>query len=138
MSTKEQPPSSKASKIKQEIIDINNLIRDSGKRSPIWNYPVNQQDEIHRTYIKFGPYPFFMDVYPLSSQNNNHPRFQACWFKFFLWQEYSPEEDVVFCFPCYLFSKKIKFFLLQKDLEIEKKYIVETIVHFHVMWEKKS
>jgi hypothetical protein len=47
-----------------------------------------------------------MEVYPLSGQEDRPRRFQAHWYKSFPWLEYSPEEDAVFCFPCYLFSKK--------------------------------
>jgi len=37
-------------------IDIAHLIRDPSNRPQIWKYPVNQQDEIRRTYINLGPY----------------------------------------------------------------------------------
>jgi hypothetical protein len=52
-----QSPPRKAPRFKQERIniDIDTLIRDPGKRPLIWNYCVNQQDEIRRAYIKFGP-----------------------------------------------------------------------------------
>ncbi|XP_045807663.1 zinc finger MYM-type protein 1-like [Trifolium pratense] len=104
-----QPPPCKAPRIEQERIniDIDTLIRDPGKRPLIWNYCVNQQDEIRRAYIKLGPYQILMDMYPLSGQEDRPRRFQAHWYKAFHWLEYSPEEDAVFCFPCYLFSKKL-------------------------------
>jgi hypothetical protein len=105
-STIEQPPLNKVPRIEQERINIDTLIRDPGKRPQIWNYCVNQQDRIRTEYIKFGPYQFFMDVYPLSGQEDHPRRFQARWFKTFTWLEYSLEKDAVFCFPCYLFSKK--------------------------------
>ncbi|XP_072066762.1 uncharacterized protein [Arachis hypogaea] len=81
-------------------------MRDPGKRPQIWNYPINQQDEIRRAYIKFGPYQFIMDEYPLSGLESHHRRFKAHWFKSFSWLEYLPEVDAAFCLPCYLFSRK--------------------------------
>ena len=69
-------------RIEKESVGVDILIRDPGKRPQIWNYPINQQDEIRRAYIKFGPYQFLMDSYPLSGQD--HPRrFQAHWFRSF-------------------------------------------------------
>ena len=61
-------------------IDIAHLIRDPSNRPQIWEYPVNQQDEIRRAYINLGPYQPLMSEYPLTS--NKHPRrFQSHWFK---------------------------------------------------------
>jgi hypothetical protein len=37
-------------------IDIAHLSRDPSNRPQIWEYLVNQQDEIRRTYINLGPY----------------------------------------------------------------------------------
>lgn len=68
-----QPHSSKSMRIEQEKVNIDTLIYDPGKRPQIWDYLVTQQDEIHRAYIKFGPYQFIMDVYLFSSQED-HPR----------------------------------------------------------------
>ncbi|XP_057454884.1 uncharacterized protein LOC130746320 isoform X1 [Lotus japonicus] len=101
-----QPSPSKALRIEQERINIDALIRDPRKRPRILDYPVNQQDEIRRAYIKFGPYQFLMDEYPFSVFQDQHRRFQARWFETFTWLEYSPEMDACYCFPCYLFSKK--------------------------------
>ena len=61
-------------------IDIAHLIRDPSNCPQIWEYPVNQQDEIRRTYINLGPYQPLMSEYPLTG--NKHPRrFQSHWFK---------------------------------------------------------
>lgn len=46
----------KAPRNDYEEIDISSLERDPGLRPPIWKYPVNQQDEIRRAYMKAGPY----------------------------------------------------------------------------------
>jgi len=45
-----------------------------------------------------------MDVFPLSGQEDDPRRFQACWFRTLHWLKYSLEGDVVFFFLCYLFS----------------------------------
>ncbi|KAL1336392.1 hypothetical protein AAHE18_10G059500 [Arachis hypogaea] len=58
-------------------VNIDTLMRDPEKH------------EIRRAYIKFGRYQFIMDEYPLSGL-----------------EKYSPEVDVAFCLPCYLFSRK--------------------------------
>ena len=70
----------------------------------IWEYAVNQQDEIRRAYINLGPYQPLMSEYPLTG--NKHPRqFQSHWFKSYLWLEYL-EKNIAFCFLCYLFPSK--------------------------------
>ncbi|XP_039144034.1 zinc finger MYM-type protein 1-like [Dioscorea cayenensis subsp. rotundata] len=103
-----QPPSKfiKIGVTGQEKVNIDALIRDPGKRQQIWDYPINQQDEIHRAYMKFGPYQFIMDVYPLSAKMIILSRFQAHWFKSISLVRVLAEEDAAFCFPCYLFSKR--------------------------------
>lgn len=82
---------------------VNSLKREPGLRPPIWDYPVDKRDEIRRAYIKAGPYQIILSKYPKSKEK--HPRsFQSSWFKLFpSWLEYSPEKDVAFCLPCYLF-----------------------------------
>ncbi|XP_052304992.1 uncharacterized protein LOC18095741 [Populus trichocarpa] len=85
-------------------IDIAHLIRDPSNRPQIWEYPVNQQDEIRRAYINLGPYQPLMSEYPMTGEK--HPRrFQSHWFKSYPWLEYS-EKNTAFCFPSYLFSSK--------------------------------
>jgi hypothetical protein len=56
--------------------------------------------------VKQGPYQFLKDEYPSSGPKKHPRRFQAHWFKYFPWLEYSPTQDAAFCFPCTLFSKK--------------------------------
>jgi len=48
----EQPPF----KFKRVEIDVNTLERDPGLWIPMWQHPINQQDEIRRAYIKIDPY----------------------------------------------------------------------------------
>ncbi|KAK2424735.1 zinc finger MYM-type protein [Trifolium repens] len=79
---------------------------DRGLRPMIWEFPVNQRDEIRRAYLKRGPCQPILRKYPLS--NDDHPRsFQASWFELYPgWLEYSHEKDAIFCFPCYLFGRQ--------------------------------
>eukprot|EP00258_Populus_trichocarpa_P034057 XP_024450076.1 zinc finger MYM-type protein 1 [Populus trichocarpa] len=53
----EQPPTR---------IDIAHLIIDPSNHPQIWEYPVNQQDEIRRAYINLGSYQLLMSEYPLT------------------------------------------------------------------------
>jgi hypothetical protein len=92
-----------------ESIDISTLQRDPGLRPQIWEYPVNQQDEIRRAYLKAGPYrwvPSSSSEYPFSDNEKNRRRFQSSWYTIFDWLEYSSVKDVAYCLPCYIFSKK--------------------------------
>ncbi|KAL5783397.1 hypothetical protein ACOSP7_008426 [Xanthoceras sorbifolium] len=77
--------------------------RDPGKCIPIWQYPINKQDEVRRVYIDMGPCQPIFD-YPLSESGNQNRRFQRSWFTKFSWLEYSIENDRAYCFPCYLFD----------------------------------
>jgi hypothetical protein len=57
-----------------ESIDISTLQRDLGLRPQIWEYPVNQQDEIRHAYLKVGPYrwvPSSNSEYPFSDNEKN-------------------------------------------------------------------
>ncbi|KAH9795781.1 TTF-type domain-containing protein [Citrus sinensis] len=71
----------------------------------IWDYDVNQQDEIRRAYIMSGPYQPRLPEYPKSGSEKHPRRFQSLWFDSFpSWLEYSPTKDAAFCLPCYLFN----------------------------------
>ncbi|XP_058775476.1 uncharacterized protein LOC131649734 [Vicia villosa] len=96
----------KIQKVTMEEFDINCLERDPGKRLQIWEYPVNQRDEVRRAYLNWGPYQCQLEKYPLNG--DKYPRrFQASWFKMFpSWLEYSPTNDAAYCLLCYLFCKK--------------------------------
>jgi hypothetical protein len=48
--------------------DINSLEFDLGLRCQIWEYDVNQRDEIRRAYIKAGSYRQLMKDYPKSGK----------------------------------------------------------------------
>ncbi|CAL9019916.1 unnamed protein product [Prunus brigantina] len=87
-------------------VDNSSLERDPGLRPQIWNYPVNQRDEIRRAYINAGPYQPILSKYPKSGSVTHQRSFQSSWFKLFpSWLEYSPVKDAAFCLPCYLFNK---------------------------------
>ncbi|XP_016168437.1 zinc finger MYM-type protein 1-like [Arachis ipaensis] len=87
-------------------VDISLLERYPGKQRPIWQYNFNERDKIRRAYIIDGPYQPTNISYPASGNNNHRRYFQSSWFKKFpSWLEYSPEKDVVYCLPCYLFGK---------------------------------
>ncbi|KEH34681.1 hypothetical protein MTR_3g067700 [Medicago truncatula] len=48
----------------------------------IWDFPINQRDEIRCAYLKHGSCQPILRTYPLS--NDDHPRrFQASWFQLF-------------------------------------------------------
>ncbi|CAN6561886.1 unnamed protein product [Malus baccata var. baccata] len=79
------------------------LERDPGKRIQIHKYPINQQDEVRRAYVKDGPYRPKLLEYPRSRFGSHYRRFQYSWFSQFSWLEYSPTTDKVYCFPCLLF-----------------------------------
>ncbi|KAG7943871.1 hypothetical protein I3843_15G068000 [Carya illinoinensis] len=96
-----------SSTLNSKEIDISSLQRDPGLRPPIWDYPVNQRDEIRRTYLKMGPYQIRLSKYPFSGSEKHPRRFQASWFvQFGSWLEYSPSKDAAYCLPCYLFTMK--------------------------------
>ncbi|XP_061366257.1 uncharacterized protein LOC133309491 [Gastrolobium bilobum] len=86
--------------------DLTSLERDPTLRLPIWKFPINQQDEIRRAYLKLGPFQCKLQNYPFSGLEKNRRHFCSSWFDLFLsWLEYSPTKDAAFCLHCYLFSK---------------------------------
>ncbi|XP_061372803.1 uncharacterized protein LOC133315239 [Gastrolobium bilobum] len=104
-----ETPSSKLPRIEnKEVVkvDFASLERDPALRPPIWKYPINQQDEIRRAYLKLGPFQCNLQNYPFSGPERNRRHFCSSWFDLFpSWLEYSPSKDAAFCLPCYLFSK---------------------------------
>lgn len=96
----------KLPKVTVDEIDVNSKERDPGKRPPIWEYPVNQRDEVRRAYLNWGPYQCPLEKYPLNGDKHLR-RFQSTWFKIFpSWLEYSLTNDAAYCLPCYLFCEK--------------------------------
>jgi hypothetical protein len=101
-----QPPP-KIQRIAHEGTSVLEVERDPSVRCQIWEYPPDEQDRDVKAYMKHGPYQFLMDVYPPSGSKKHPRRFQSHWFRTFPWLEYSPTKDVAFCFPCFLFFKKL-------------------------------
>jgi hypothetical protein len=98
--------SKKSRRVDVNEFDISSLEFDPGLRRQIWEYNVNQRDEIRRAYIKAGPYQFIHPDYPKSGDRNHLRSFQPSWFNLFpSWLEYSREKDAAFCLPCFLFNK---------------------------------
>ncbi|XP_062170522.1 uncharacterized protein LOC133876256 [Alnus glutinosa] len=98
--------SKKSRRVDVNEFDISSLEFDPGLRRQIWEYNVNQRDEIRRAYIKVGPYQFIHPDYPKSGDRNYLRSFQPSWFNLFpSWLEYSRETDAAFCLPCFLFNK---------------------------------
>ncbi|KAJ1441691.1 Zinc finger, TTF-type [Sesbania bispinosa] len=98
---------SKCRRIQPEEMDAINVERDPRLRPMIWEFPLNQRDEVRRAYLKVGPYQSRNITYPFSGEGNNHRRFQASWFDAHsYWFEYSPKNDAIYCLPCYLFGRK--------------------------------
>ncbi|KAJ9174012.1 hypothetical protein P3X46_017087 [Hevea brasiliensis] len=98
---------SKYRRIQLELMDITALERDLGLRPLMWEFPVNQSDEIRRAYLKAGPYQPKLSEYPFSGSDNRRHRFQASWFDAHpTWLEYSPKTNSIHCLPRYLFCEK--------------------------------
>ena len=55
--------------------DISFLEHDQGLRLSIWEYSINQHDEIQRAYIKAGSYQPHLSEYPLSSSIKHQRHF---------------------------------------------------------------
>ena len=92
-----------------ESFDISTLQRDPRLRPQIWEYSVNQRDEIRCAYLKVGPHRFIPSSssgYPFSGTKTNRRRFQSSWYKMFDWLEYSEDKYAAYCLPCLLFAKK--------------------------------
>jgi len=104
VSNRNDQPTFKSQKIK---IDVNTLERDHGIRIPLWQHPINQQDEIRRAYIKMGPYQPKLTKYLRIELERQYRRFQYTYFDQFSWLEYSLSKDAVFCFSCFLFENKV-------------------------------
>ena len=91
---------------KFQKIDTSLLERDPGLRQQIWDYHVNQRDEIRRAYYNYGVFQPTLATYKKSGPKKHRRSFQQSWFQLFpSWLEYSPTKDAVFCLPCFLFHK---------------------------------
>jgi hypothetical protein len=84
---------------------VGNLQRDPGSRPSISSYPLSQRDGVRRAYISLGPFQPKLSEYPTRKQGGKLRRFCSQWFVTHRWLEYSPTNDAVYCFPCFLFAK---------------------------------
>jgi hypothetical protein len=48
--------------------------------------------------------------HPRTESGRQYRRFQYTWFDQFPWLEYSPSNDAMFCFPCFIFEKVSRHF----------------------------
>ncbi|GJU62117.1 zinc finger MYM-type protein 1-like protein [Tanacetum coccineum] len=88
-------------------MDSSDLERDPAKRKPMWDYPVNEREQVRRAYLDLGPYQIHLKEYPAKGIVKHPCRFQYSWFKVFPnWLEYSPATHSAYCFICYLFRDK--------------------------------
>ena len=64
----------KSSTLNANEVDVSFIEWDPGLRPPMWDYPINQHDEIRRAYLKDGPNCFITN-YPLSGPESHPCRF---------------------------------------------------------------
>ena len=75
---------------------------DPETRKQIWEYHVNQRDEIRRAYIKKGPHQPPLETFKKSGKRNRS--FQTSWYRNnSKWLEYSPTTNAAYCLPCFVF-----------------------------------
>jgi hypothetical protein len=98
--------SKKSRRVDVNEFDNNSLEFDPILRRQIWEYNVNQWNEIQRAYIKADPYQIILTEYPKSEDPNHLHSFQPLWFNLFpWWLEYSRKKYEAFCLPYFLFNK---------------------------------
>jgi hypothetical protein len=91
---------------KFQKIDTSLLERDPGLRKQIWDYHVNQRDEIRRAYCNYDVFQPTLSAYKKSGPEKHRRSFQDSWYNLFpKWLEYSLAKDAAFCLPCFLFHK---------------------------------
>ncbi|XP_052294764.1 uncharacterized protein LOC127901453 isoform X2 [Citrus sinensis] len=76
LAQEQRPPKSPRIESRKDD-NLNSLQRDPGLRQQIWNYLVNERDEIRRAYIKAGPYHVVLSKYPASGPEDHPRRFQS-------------------------------------------------------------
>ncbi|XP_050113874.1 uncharacterized protein LOC126592184 [Malus sylvestris] len=85
-------------------VDLDNLERDPGKRTPMKDYPPDIRDEVRIAYILMEPFRAKDHDFPFTLHSNKKRRFVDNWLKEFHWLEYNISKDATFCFYCYLFK----------------------------------
>ncbi|PWZ39440.1 hypothetical protein Zm00014a_010935 [Zea mays] len=90
-----------------KLIDLDELPRDPAKRKIMCDYHPNQQNEIRRKYLLWGPYQPRTYDFPFRIIAGKRRRFNPDWFgQYANWLEYSEKEDKAYCLCCYLFRDK--------------------------------
>ena len=102
------PVQDSSSSSKWILVDFNleNLPSDLGLREKISSYYPNNHDEIRRYYLTKGPCQSPYD-YLVSYFSRKSRRFKSEWYVNRNWLEYSIDNDVTFCFYCYLFGQDV-------------------------------
>ncbi|XP_047266475.1 uncharacterized protein LOC107839933 [Capsicum annuum] len=94
-----------SAKRQKQRVNLNSLLVDPKERKFIWEYNLNDRDEIRRAYIQRGPHQPRVREFPQRDISGLKCRFNRKWFKIYHdWLEYSEIEDVAYCLCCYLFQ----------------------------------
>ena len=84
-------------------LDACHLEKHHGLCPLIWEFSINQKDEIRQVYLKTWSNQPKLAQYLFSTSENQPYRFQFSWFELFpSWFEYSKEHDAIYYFPCNL------------------------------------
>ncbi|XP_022170405.1 zinc finger MYM-type protein 1-like, partial [Myzus persicae] len=89
-------------------------------------HPLDPKVEVPKNQIEFkqrilkGPFQPILDIYPRTLFSGTLRSFQKSWYQQFTWLEYSPEEDLAFCFPCRMFIGSIVLNVGQSELVYSK------------------
>jgi hypothetical protein len=81
--------------------------RDPGKRKQIWELSLAEQDDALRFYTLEGQCQPYLTKYPFKGPVSHRRRFCSKWFTDFWWLDYSPHTNRAYCFPCFVFSRKL-------------------------------
>ena len=95
----------KTRRVESKKIDLSSIVHDPGLHQSIWDYSVQQRDEIRRAYIRVGSYQPTPPNSPNYIDKNGH-RFLSSWYKLFPdWLEYFPTKNAPCYLLCFLFNK---------------------------------
>uniref|UniRef100_A0ACD5Y124 Uncharacterized protein n=1 Tax=Avena sativa TaxID=4498 RepID=A0ACD5Y124_AVESA len=88
---------------------IDFLERDPALRPQVWQYPLNQRDDVRRAYLRLGPMQPKLNKYKATGIQGKKRRFQYSYFSHFpAWLEYSVSSGRAYCLFCFLFSNNMK------------------------------
>ncbi|KAL6205342.1 hypothetical protein ACLB2K_022603 [Fragaria x ananassa] len=93
-------------RVECQPVDTNYIERDPGKRPAIASYHINEQDDIRKRYVLYGPYQPKLEEYPSHFCGDEDRRFNGKWFEKYPWLEYS-KNDKAYCFPCFIFENNL-------------------------------